>query len=281
MQSFLGDNVPLPGDCYLFWKIAFPRREIVIFFGGLHSPAGRTLSFLGDCIPPPGERYLFREIAFPRRENVIFFGGLHSPAGRTLSSLGDCIPPPGERYLLWGIAFPRRENVIFFGRLHSPAGDSRCMRTFPSSSRRGGCAIKQMPRSHHCRADGVVKKFQQEFVCNSSPPRPLHKGGFAPFLLLSRPPLLEEEGKNSIFPNRPSATFIYMCNQLWYDRQVDVTGFSRAVIDALGGLHVIRWFCEENVGYERLGIAVIEREPRGLDLNHNPVTRLKHMIHRG
>src|SRR5579883_2663727 len=32
-----------------------------------------------------------------------------------------------------------------------------------------------MLRSHLCRADGVVNKFQQEFVCNSSPPRPLHQ----------------------------------------------------------------------------------------------------------
>src|SRR5579883_1206615 len=32
-----------------------------------------------------------------------------------------------------------------------------------------------MLRSHLRRADGVVKKFQQKFGCNSSPPRPLHQ----------------------------------------------------------------------------------------------------------
>src|SRR5579883_320316 len=57
-----------------------------------------------------------------------------------------------------------------------------------------------MARSHLCRADRVVKKFRAKFVCNSSPPRPLLKGGCAPFLLLSRPPLLEEEGKVRTIP---------------------------------------------------------------------------------
>src|SRR5579883_1747136 len=45
-----------------------------------------------------------------------------------------------------------------------------------------------MLRSHLCRGDGVVKKFRQEFVCNSSPPRPLHKGGFAIFITVASTP---------------------------------------------------------------------------------------------
>src|SRR5690348_14035208 len=69
--------------------------------------------------------------------------------------------------------------------------------TFPSSSRRGGCAINKTLRSILNRADGVVRNRQQNSVGIYSPPRPLHKGRFAIFLMMSRPPLLEEEGKSS------------------------------------------------------------------------------------
>src|SRR5579883_2577756 len=57
-----------------------------------------------------------------------------------------------------------------------------------------------MPRSHHCRADGVVRKFRQQFVCNSSLPRPLHQRWLRAIFLVSRPPLLEEEGKVRTIP---------------------------------------------------------------------------------
>src|SRR5579883_2302306 len=59
--------------------------------------------------------------------------------------------------------------------MRNPVSDKGVCVIFPSSPRRGGCAIKQTPRSDLRRADGVVKKFQQESVCNSSPPRPLHQ----------------------------------------------------------------------------------------------------------
>src|SRR4029453_12857550 len=35
----------------------------------------------------------------------------------------------------------------------------------------------------------------------------------------------------------------------------------------------------ENVRNERLRVAVHERKPRGLDLNHDPVTLLKRVVH--
>src|SRR5215831_8027559 len=79
---------------------------------------------------------------------------------------------------------------------------------FPSSPRRGGCAIKKQLRSHLSRADGVVIQFQQiVFVIDHHPVRSI-KGCFAPFSLLSRPPLLGEEGKGSpgareMLGNRP------------------------------------------------------------------------------
>src|SRR5579883_1697363 len=49
------------------------------------------------------------------------------------------------------------------------------VRDIPLLSEEGWLRDQIMLRSHLCRADGVVKKFQQEFVCNFSPPRPLHR----------------------------------------------------------------------------------------------------------
>ena len=58
-----------------------------------------------------------------------------------------------------------------------------------------------MPRSVLSRADGVVIQFQYiVLVIDHHPVRSI-KGGFAPFFLLSRPPLLEEEGKSSYLAN--------------------------------------------------------------------------------
>jgi hypothetical protein len=54
--------------------------------------------------------------------------------------------------------------------------------TFPSSSRRGGCAIKKKSRSILRRADGMVIQFQQiVLVIDHHPVRSI-KGRFAPFL---------------------------------------------------------------------------------------------------
>ena len=52
-------------------------------------------------------------------------------------------------------------------------------RTYPSSLRRGGCAIKKKLRSILYRADGVVISHNQNSGGMGSPPRPLHKGCFA------------------------------------------------------------------------------------------------------
>src|SRR5215471_11647151 len=70
--------------------------------------------------------------------------------------------------------------------------------TFPSSPRRGGCAINKKLRSILSRADGVVISHKQNSFGIGSPPRPLHKRRLRNILLRSRPPLLTEEGKNAL-----------------------------------------------------------------------------------
>src|SRR5438105_2409113 len=70
---------------------------------------------------------------------------------------------------------------------------------FPSSPRRGGCAGKKMLRSLRNGADGVVahkSTFKNAFrnLVGERPPRPLHQRWLRDFSLMSRPPLLGEEG---------------------------------------------------------------------------------------
>jgi hypothetical protein len=71
----------------------------------------------------------------------------------------------------------------------------RTFARFPSSPRRGGCAIKKKPRSILSRADGVVIQFQQiVFVLDHHPVRSI-KGGFASSFSFVAATLLGEEGK--------------------------------------------------------------------------------------
>ena len=65
---------------------------------------------------------------------------------------------------------------------------------FPSSQRRGGCASNKKLRSHRIGADGVVSSAKSLRFRRSDHPVRSFKGGYATFLLLSRPPLLCEEG---------------------------------------------------------------------------------------
>src|SRR5579883_2273168 len=95
--------------------------------------------------------------------------------------------------------------------------------TFPSSPRRGGCAINKCREATFARrrarsaspigrSSNSGEEIPTKLFCNSSPPRPLHQGGFASFLLLSRPPLLGEEGNVSRCPRlqlrSPDATWL-------------------------------------------------------------------------
>ena len=64
-------------------------------------------------------------------------------------------------------------------------------------------------------------------------------------------------------------------------RQVDVAGLTLGVVHALRRLHVIFGARKKNVGHKRLRITVIQREPTGLNLHHDPVTRQKNVIRRG
>src|SRR5262245_60151313 len=64
--------------------------------------------------------------------------------------------------------------------------------TIPLLVRRGGCASNKMLRSHRSGADGVVA-YDSRFGVSDHPVRST-KGGFAPFFLMSRPPLLTRRG---------------------------------------------------------------------------------------
>src|SRR5438034_8857403 len=74
---------------------------------------------------------------------------------------------------------------------------------FPSSQRRGGCAIKRMPRSHRSGADGVVRPAQRLAELTINRGFALTGSRFAPgapaSIKLSRHPLLCEEG-NALHP---------------------------------------------------------------------------------
>src|SRR5262249_2492916 len=62
--------------------------------------------------------------------------------------------------------------------------------------------------------------------------------------------------------------------------QIDITRFSRRVIDTLGCLHIVGGLCEEDIWHEGLWVPVIKREPCRLNLDHDAVTRLEYMVHR-
>ena len=68
----------------------------------------------------------------------------------------------------------------------------------PPWRRRGGCAINQMPRSliSRRRRGGSFKLPILRRL--NEPPRPLQQGGFAAFLLMSRPPLLGQGGDSRV-----------------------------------------------------------------------------------
>src|SRR5580765_7692352 len=67
----------------------------------------------------------------------------------------------------------------------------------------------------------------------------------------------------------------------WDDRKVDKGGLIRRVIDALGSLAVVDGFCPENVGDEGLRVAVIQREPAGLDLHHDAMAGKEDVVGSG
>src|SRR5882757_6834423 len=68
---------------------------------------------------------------------------------------------------------------------------------------------------------------------------------------------------------------------LLYERQLDIAGVIRCVIDALLGFLVVGGFGEHDVGDEGLRIAVVEREPGGLYLHHDAVAGQEYVIRGG
>src|SRR5277367_4273823 len=60
--------------------------------------------------------------------------------------------------------------------------------------------------------------------------------------------------------------------------KLDESGLGGRVVDALRGFAIVGGLGPENIGDEGLRIAVVEREPTGLDLYHDAVTRQEDVI---
>src|ERR1700730_10947864 len=50
------------------------------------------------------------------------------------------------------------------------------------------------------------------------------------------------------------------------------------MVDALGGFTIVAGFSQEDVGDEGLRVAVVEREPTGLDLDHDAMTGKENVV---
>src|SRR5207249_532531 len=66
-----------------------------------------------------------------------------------------------------------------------------------------------------------------------------------------------------------------------YHRQLHEACLTRRVVDTLRSFAVIPGFCPENVGHESLRIAIIQREPTGLNLYHDAVSGEENVVRRG
>ena len=63
-------------------------------------------------------------------------------------------------------------------------------------------------------------------------------------------------------------------------RQLDEARLLRGVVDALGGLTIVGRLGPEDIGHERLRVAVVQREPARLDLHHDPMPRQEDVVGR-
>ena len=66
-----------------------------------------------------------------------------------------------------------------------------------------------------------------------------------------------------------------------YQRQLDETCIGARVMDVLHCLAVVGRFRNEDVRHEGLGIAVIQRKPARLHLDHDAVPRQEYMVRVG
>src|SRR5439155_26603334 len=62
--------------------------------------------------------------------------------------------------------------------------------------------------------------------------------------------------------------------------QVDETGFALCVVHALGGFDIVFRTSKKDVGDKCLRVAIVEREPSRLNLNHDAVTGKKDVVRR-
>src|SRR5438552_10810647 len=66
-----------------------------------------------------------------------------------------------------------------------------------------------------------------------------------------------------------------------HHRQLHEACLTRRVVDTLRSFAVIPGFCPENVGHESLRIAIIQREPTGLNLYHDAVSGEENVVRCG
>src|SRR2546423_13820364 len=86
------------------------------------------------------------------------------------------------------------------------------------------------------------------------------------------------EQSPSILSNRePICSDLRSCHH----RQLHEACLTRRVVDTLRSFAVIPGFCPENVGHESLRIAIIQREPTGLNLYHDAVSGEENVVRCG
>ena len=61
-------------------------------------------------------------------------------------------------------------------------------------------------------------------------------------------------------------------------RKADAAGMAGGVVNALGGLLIIPWLSQKDIGNELLRVSIVEREPCRLDLDHQAMTAEKDVI---
>src|SRR4029077_12048663 len=66
-----------------------------------------------------------------------------------------------------------------------------------------------------------------------------------------------------------------------YEGNFDEAGLTWRVIHVLGCFPIIGWLRPENVWYKTLRIPIIQREPAGLNLHHDPMAGQENVVRGG
>src|ERR1700722_1509389 len=69
-----------------------------------------------------------------------------------------------------------------------------------------------------------------------------------------------------------------LSHELLHHRQPYGARFIAGSEHGLSRFHVVRWFRKEDTGHVGLRVPVIQREPAGLDLHHDSMSWLEHVV---